>query len=274
MWAGPWPSPSSHIYSYPFLRRERPRARYQRNGGGASSRGLTSPHRVSFTSDVTVLGGVPPLDNPTDIELHNPLCPEIVDDDEMDTVCATTNITAPIVRPPLGFRQFSWPREEWSGGVEPSLFDFAKELPGWFPWKNVEQPVDPPSLLPVWPILQSSLDDSVIANVGSSREEYNTPSETVVVTQPVGDALPVETDSMALLDSPSPDAVGTFSKLPTGLPQGMTNLGSRRSLGRVPRWQLAREDPFMAERSSSSLRSFGAGCAFCHTTYRAIGIFA
>ena len=174
---------------------------------------------------------------------------KIVDDDEMDTVCATTNITAPVVRPPPGFRQFSWPREEWSGGVEPSLFDFAKELPGWFPWRNGGQLVDPPSL-PVSPILQSSLDDSVIANVGSSREENDTPSEAVVVTQPVGDALPVETESMTLLDSPSADAEEPFSKLPMGQvadsPQGMTNVGSRRSRGRVPRWRLAREGPFLA----------------------------
>ena len=83
------------------------------------------------------------------------------------------------------------------------MFDFAKELPGWFPWRYGNQPVDPPSL-PVSPILQSSVDDSVIANVGSSREESIIPSETVIDTQSVGDALPVKTDSMALLDLPSP----------------------------------------------------------------------
>ena len=103
--------------------------------------------------------------------------------------------------------------------------------------------------------------------------ESNTPSKTVVVTPPVGDALPVETDPKALSDSPSSDVVGTFSELPLGpvadSPQGMTNHGSRRSLGRVPPWRLAREGPFLAERSSSSLRSFGAGCAFRNTTYRA-----
>ena len=109
--------------------------------------------------------------------------------------------------------------------------------------------------------------------MGSSREESNTPSKTVVVTQSVGGALLVETDSKALSDSPSPDVVGTFSELPLGMvadsPQGMTNRESRRSLSRVPRWRLAREGPFFAERSSSSLRSFGAGCAFRNTTYRA-----
>ena len=121
------------------------------------------------------------------------------------------------------------------------------------------------------PILQGSLDDSIIANVGSSREESNAPSETVVVTQPVGDALLVETDSKALSDSPSPDVVGTFSELPLGpvadSPQGMTNRESLRSLGRVPHWWLAWEGPFLAERSSSSLHSLGAGCAFRNTAY-------
>ena len=168
-------------------------------------------------------------------------------------------------------RQFSWPREKWSVGGETSLFDFAAGLPGWFPWSYGEQPVDPPSL-PVSPILQSGLDDSVITNVGSSRKESNTPSDTVVVTQPVGDTLLVETDSKAILESPPPD-VGTFSKLPLGPvtdgSHGMTKRESRRSLSRVPRWRLAREGPFLVERSSSSLRSAGAGCAFRNTTYRA-----
>ena len=37
----------------------------------------------------------------------------------------------------------------------------------------------------------------------------------------------------------------------------------------VPRWRLARDGPFLAERSSESIRSLGAGCTFRHTTYRA-----
>ena len=49
----------------------------------------------------------------------------------------------------------------------------------------------------------------------------------------------------------------------------MTGHGDRRSPGRVPRWRLAWEGPFLAERSSSTLRSIGAGCAFWNTTYRA-----
>ena len=37
----------------------------------------------------------------------------------------------------------------------------------------------------------------------------------------------------------------------------------------VPRWRLAWEGPFLAERSPESIRSLGAGCAFRNTTYRA-----
>ena len=36
----------------------------------------------------------------------------------------------------------------------------------------------------------------------------------------------------------------------------------------VPRWRLAREGPFLAERSPGSIRSLGAGCAFRNTSYR------
>ena len=36
----------------------------------------------------------------------------------------------------------------------------------------------------------------------------------------------------------------------------------------VPRWRLAREGPFLAERSPEYIHSFGAGCAFRNTTCR------
>ena len=35
----------------------------------------------------------------------------------------------------------------------------------------------------------------------------------------------------------------------------------------VPRWWLAREGPFLEERSAESIRSLGPGCAFRNTTY-------
>ena len=37
----------------------------------------------------------------------------------------------------------------------------------------------------------------------------------------------------------------------------------------VPRWRLAREGPFLEERSAESIRSLGPGCAFRNTPYRA-----
>ena len=36
----------------------------------------------------------------------------------------------------------------------------------------------------------------------------------------------------------------------------------------VPRWRLAREGPFLEERSAESIHSLGPGCAFRNTTYR------
>ena len=237
-----------------------------------SSRGLTSPRRVSFASDVTVWGGSPPQDNLPNIVLPDPPCPELVEEADMDTIGAATELSGPIVPPPLGFRQFSWPREKWSVGGEPSLFDFAMGLPGWLPWCYGIQPVNPPSL-PVSPVLQGGLDDSVIANEGSSREESNITSHTIVVAQAVGDALLVEMDSKTVLESPPPEVVEKCSKLPwrpiADDSHGRTNHQGRRSLGGVPRWRQAREGPFLAERSSSSLPSSGAGCAFRNTTYHA-----
>ena len=52
-----------------------------------------------------------------------------------------------------------------------------------------------PQLLPISPILQDSLDDSVVANVGSSREESSTPPKAIIATQTVVDSLPIGMDS-------------------------------------------------------------------------------
>ena len=109
--------------------------------------------------------------------------------------------------------------------------------------------------------------------MGSSREESNTPSEAVIATQTVVDSPPVGMDSDVLADSPSPDVGRPFTGSPVGPvadpPKYLTRRVGRCSPGLVPHWRLAREGPFLAERSSSSLRSSGAGCAFRNTTYRA-----
>ena len=65
--------------------------------------------------------------------LPDPVCPEFAKEDEMDIASAETDVPIPVVRPPSGFRQFLWPREEWGPDDDPSLLDFSKEHPGWFP---------------------------------------------------------------------------------------------------------------------------------------------
>ena len=118
------------------------------------------------------------------------------------------------------------------------------------------------------PIVSDSLDDSVTANMGSSREESITPSEVVVIEE----VLPEPMDAAILLDSPLPTAEGLLADLlwaPVATrPQGVSGHGDRRSPSRVPRWRLAQEGPFLAERSPAALSSFGAGCAFRYTLYR------
>ena len=130
---------------------------------------------------------------------------------------------------------------------DPSFFMFMKELPGWFPCNYVGLPVDMLSL-PLSPIVPDSLDDYVTANMGSSRKESITLSEVVVIGPPAGDVLPEPTDAA---DSPLPTAEGLLADLlwaPVATrPQGVSEHGDWRSPGRVPRWRLAPEGPFLAE---------------------------
>ena len=154
----------------------------------------------------------------------------------------------------------------------PSFSTFTKELPGWFPGIAGGLPVDMPSP-PLSSIVPDSSDDSVTAFMGWSREESITPSEVIVTGPSVGDVLPVPTDAEIQANSPLPTAEGLLADLlwaPVApRPQGLSGYGDQRSSAQVPRWQLAREGPFLAERSTAALSSFGAGCAFRNTSYRA-----
>ena len=80
-------------------------------------------------------------------------------------------------------------------------------------------------------------------------------------------------DAALLVDSPLPSAEFLIQDLKWApaapRPQDVIAGGDCRSSSRVTRWRLAREGPFLAERSTSVLRTLGAGCAFRKTTYRA-----
>ena len=164
------------------------------------SRGSADPRRVLFASAVTVLGVDPaleqspdqmPVDRP-DIRIHDPVCPDIPEEDDMDVSVEVPDVAAPVFQPPPGFERFSWPKDEWGPGSDPSLFDFSVELPGWFPWRYIGQSADPPSL----PILSVTPDDSVVANVGSSRDEPDTPSGTDYLPDPVVESSLSGTDTL------------------------------------------------------------------------------
>ena len=226
--------------------------------GGASSQELTSSRRASFASSVTVLGDAPPPVHSPESSAQELLHSAVAEEDVVDMeggAMDSTDTPAPIIPPPPGFRQFSWPNEDRKASDDPSLFTFMKELPGWFPWNSGGLPVDMPSL-PLSPIVPDSLDDSVTANMGSPREESITPSEVVVI----GDVLPEPTYAAVLADSPLPTAVSLLEDLlwaPIDTrPQGVSGHGYRRSPSRVPRWRLAREDPFLAERSPAAFSLF------------------
>ena len=112
----------------------------------------------------------------------------------------------------------------------------------------------------------SSWIDLVAVQVGSSREEL------CVLSGIVGIGSHAMTDAALLADSPLSSAEFLLQDLQWAqaapLHQDVIGSGDSRSPSRVPRWRLAREGPFLAERSTSVLRAFGAGCAFRKTTYQ------
>ena len=52
-----------------------------------------------------------------------------------------------------------------------------------------------------------------------------------------------------------------------GVPRKVTETDENQDRKRIPQWCLAREGPFLNERSLASLRVLGTGCTFRHTTH-------
>ena len=67
------------------------------------------------------------------------------------------------------------------------------------------------------------------------------------------------------LSRPTPTSSDVAS---SGVPDCPASQDLSRSPGPVPSWRLAREGPFLSERSPSAPNCFGDDCSFRHTTYR------
>ena len=115
---------------------------------------LEDSRRVSFASAITVLGAAPDSEQSPDrvpvdltaIHIHDPVCPGIPEEDDMDVSVEVSDVTVPVLPNPPGFERFSWPSAVGGPGSDPSLLDFLAELPGWFPMGCVGQSRDRPSL--------------------------------------------------------------------------------------------------------------------------------
>ena len=245
--------------------------------GGIPSQDLPSSRRVSFAEDVTVLGdATPPACAPeggTPTLLDSAVAEDHVITTMGETIaCSDTSPT--IIPPPPGFSKYSWPYEDWSVNNGQSLFTFTKDPPGCVPDVSEGRPVVVPSL-PLSPISPDSADDSVTvtATMGSCRDESIFPSEVGVMVPPLGDVRLGLTAAVLRAVSPLPSIKGLIQEfLWAPVAPRSPDVADRRapcSANQVPRWRLAREGPFLAERSPDTIRSFGARCAFRNTTYRA-----
>ena len=127
--------------------------------------------------------------------------------------------------------------------------------------------------LPLSPIAPDSSDDSVTATMGSSRDVSTVPSEVGVMVPPLGDVRSDPTADELRAVSPLASVEGLLQDLMWApVPPRSPDIADRHapcSADQVPRWRLARDGPFLAEWSPDTIRSFGAGCAFRNTTYRA-----
>ena len=94
-----------------------------------------------------------------------------------------------------------------------------------------------------------------------------------MIVPPLGDVRSGLTADVLRVVSPLPSVEGLLQDLlwaPVApRTPDIADHHAQCSANQVPRWRLAWEGPFLAERSPDTIHSFGAGCAFRNTTYRA-----
>ena len=211
--------------------------------GGAPERNRPGSLRVSFADDVSMLTVGSPTVCSAVLEELAPLVSPIVVEDVVIQEGGDMDLL-------MSSRTLSWPISS-----ECVVEQFGSSLgDGALPDVLVSNPdVDPPSSL----IAQ----DQVLASADSPDD--------VLLISPLVD---VGTDSVPDVIrpvAPSPPIEQLFAPdrlwAPVAVPSPA--IDDRREIP-VPRWRLAREGPFLVERSPESIRSLGAGCAFRNTSYR------
>ena len=216
--------------------------------GGAPRQNRSGALRVTFAHDVFE----PAVESPTVFSLvleePAPLVSPIVVEDVVypeGELYGLSDVVSYAIPPPPGFPPFSWPNADEYVVIE----RFGSSLHGGsLPEVLVSSPdVEPPSS----PIAQEP--DSV---------SVDSPDD-VVLLSPMVD---VSTDSV--LDvirpvAPSPPMDQPFApdRLWASVAVPSPAIDNRREIP-VPRWWLAREGPFLAERSPESIRSLGLVARF------------
>ena len=215
-------------------------------GGGAPLVTPSLRRRVSFADEVTMLGDE---NSPECSPMLSPLILPVVVVFNSGAPVATRVDLVPIATgsglpPPPGLSQFVWPVDD--GGMDTD--DLCVQIGG-------------DCLLTFSPIGRVSSDVSDAA--GSSEEEG-------VLISPSADSSSEMTPAVGYSRLPLPSVdnslVSDLVWVPA-LPQSTGPYVDRKCP--VPRWRLAREGPFLEERSPESIHSLGTGCTFRNTTYRA-----
>ena len=192
------------------------------------------PRRVSFAEEVTTQNTKKsPELSPISLALTQPVVEEMEEDtptSEVDEV--QTMLPESETPPPPGFPPFMFPEDD--GGMDEICARFGGSTT--VTCQQMEETKVPEVVVPR-PPSPNSLSE-VIPAVGYA-------------------CLPLPSVNNGVM----PELV----RMPA-LPQPTGRAVDREVM--VPRWRLAREGPFLEERSAESIRSLGPGCAFRNTTYR------
>ena len=168
--------------------------------------------------------------------------------------------------------QFQWPQADSILEGDPSADPGLKFVTSWSTRIIKERASDVP-LLPLSPITAEGSQDSIMVQVGSSTDETPTP-EGLYQTRSTHRRRPRRPMKQEIKqEKPAPAVDFLFKDIlrapAMDYPRLLTETDGNKNRKRIPQWRLAREGPFLYERSLASLRVLGTGGAFRQTTYLA-----
>ena len=219
------------------------------------------PRRVTFSPVIQSTAGEInlPIADQDDTPADRPMT-TIIEEKERPKAQDTNEES---IVPPPGFRPFQWPQADWDDIGDATLDPGLDFVASWSA-RIMEERSSPPPLIPLSPITAEDSLDSIVVQVSSPASELYTPAGLSRVRSVSRRRSRRPMSRATKCEKPAPAEDFLFRDIlcapAMGANRSLTETAGNRDRVGVRRWRLAREGPFMNERSQACLPTYDLQC--------------